>query len=794
MAKKVILTTEQHNMINNHIISEMVNPVNEDAWESVKHGLSKLGRYKAGGKIFGKDKTDQAAATQIQAIISKKGNEVIQKLDSEIKASNPEFPNNKNGMEFLKTIMNVASVYDTLVGATKKQPTDDGYLPVDAANGIITDLREYIKKYLDVDLKAVYSVMDEVEGGSLDLTETDLAELNEDESSDVRKHLQGKRGTGDDFSSQRMDTLKSNKLPIALSALGASLGAFNWLVNTDWFKHLFETITPDTATDAIASQSEVLNDIKPGEGVYKLLGRVTNNPLDGNSSPADFIDSLKQIGGGDAHKGIDMLCQDGGVMMKPQEAAAGLHELVNNPNQYQTMNDLFQGGQESSGTGKINPMNTTHYGTIAGRQLTSILIKMIPSIITKGAVKMGAGYAAAKGLGSVLGPIGIGLLAAGAVVKLMRMKGQKQSRAKTLNDLYQSLRGIDGGVLGGGTDIGQGIADPNISAPAGGDMGQGNSNSQNGKNVPRGTNDELYNLLKKLFQFIVNNKNMLGTRTADNVGTGAASMPATTNMAAGEKYLYNGKPVTIVAPDMGNGHTQVEYPNKTKMAVKSSKLQKMNENLFEGRYITDKRLVQFLEKSLSYDKLKSFENLITRVEQIRDKIKVLDTSKDPVLANFVKKFKTNPIIATDFQKLFTVSVDNPQAVNSLKAFIDDIFITLYSGQYKFSSLIDKMAGAGGGNINKVTEEAGYGMDQPNKSFIKDAQDRRTFKKNLLVFLTDAINVFQYLTKLRKNPPQPAAPQPAVTSEITEPLMEEISIPNSLITEEVLRIKKIMNTL
>ena len=30
--------------------------LDEGAWETIKYGLSKLGRYKAGGKIFGKGK------------------------------------------------------------------------------------------------------------------------------------------------------------------------------------------------------------------------------------------------------------------------------------------------------------------------------------------------------------------------------------------------------------------------------------------------------------------------------------------------------------------------------------------------------------------------------------------------------------------------------------------------------------------------------------------------------------------------------------------------------------------
>ena len=62
------------------------------------------------------------------------------------------------------------------------------------------------------------------------------------------------------------------------------------------------------------------------------------------SSPEEFISSLKEIGGGDAHKGVDLLCQEGGVMMRPDDAAKGLHDLVNNPGQYDSMGDMFKAG------------------------------------------------------------------------------------------------------------------------------------------------------------------------------------------------------------------------------------------------------------------------------------------------------------------------------------------------------------------------------------------------------------------------------------------------------------------
>lgn len=736
MGKKLILTEQQHAVIINQILKETVEKINklesnenldEGLWDSIKYGLSKLGRYKADGKILGKGKIDQEYAEKIQQIIDKKGNEMIKLLHAKIKEENPEFPNNKDPQKFLQTVLSVAAVYDSIVAGTKKNENEEGYMPIDVANGIINDLREYVRKYLDVDLTAVYSGFNE----EYSLTEEQISSidegfgLTEDEplqAGDIRRGLQGSRGDGEDFQSKRMDTLKSNKLPLLMAGVGASLGAFSWLVNTDWFKGLFDEpfnyLDVEKTTEMVETKTEVLNDIKPGEGVYKLLGRVTDNPMDGNSDPNVLIQSLKQIGGGDAHKGVDLLCKEGGVMMKPELASKGLHDLVDNPRQYNTLNDMFQGS--TSGTGKLSPVDTTQYGTIAGRNLSSILIQTLPKIIVKTVVKTGiktgAGYAAAKGFGAVLGPIGLALVASGALVKLIRMKGQKSSRAATLNALYQSIRNLDGGI---------GLIQPND----GGEQGEVQGGEQGGvqggetggetgglQGGGKGT-DDLYNSLKGLFQFIVNNKNTIG-----------------------------------------------------------SNLTRESYELSEGKYITDKSVLQYLSKSLPFEKVKNFENLIGRVEYIRNVIKKMGTeTEDTVLNKFLAELNRNPIMMTNFKDALAVNAGNPQEVNSLMGMIKEILTTVYSGQYKFGNLVDKMGTLGGGNINKLEEEpAGYNVSKPNKSFNKDAQSKTALKNNLLKFLTTLMSMFQYLHKLK--------------TQKSKPVAESI---NPILNEEINRIKKIM---
>ena len=531
--------------------------IDEGAWESIKYGLSKLGRYKAGGKIFGKGKTTKAAQEKIRKILNKESNKLLRSLDDEVKKVAPEFPNDKKRFTFLKGIITMGSFYDSIVAATKKKPDEEGYLPIDAANEIITDLREIVKKYLDVDLAAVYTTMESEEDKENILTEEELEILKWDvlteeevqmldEKNFLKKIGKGigkvtgaiskakdkvmdkafgakkgsdkpsKSGSGQsakfqqtsgsgEFESDRMGKkgLASNKLPILLNMLGGAMGAYSWLANTEWFKSLFTEKISYTDTEqvreVVQTKSEVLNDIKPGEGLYKGLSRVTDIQVDASSSPDKFISQLEQIGGGDAHKGVDLLCQKGGWMMKPAEASKGLHALVDNPNSVDNMGEFFKGG--ASGTGKlVDPktgLDTTLYGTKAGTTLTSLLVKNVPVLVTKfvtrTAVKTGAGYYTAKGLGNVLGPIGLALVLAGVTVKVLREKGQRQSRAKTLDDLLQSLKEIEpteenppiidepvGDEEGGGEDDVTGVTDPTppttTDIPA--DFLKGNRNMQ----------------------------------------------------------------------------------------------------------------------------------------------------------------------------------------------------------------------------------------------------------------------------------------------------------------------------
>lgn len=764
MGKKIKLTERQHQLIVNKLIEERLSKgetLDEGLLDAIKNGIANLmGRYNVGGKKFWQRSAirqiDQEYAEKIKNIIDKKGNEVIKNLDAKIKETDPKFPNSDNQQQFLTTVMEIAAVYDSIVAATKKNPNEEGYLPVDIANGVIEDLRTYVKKALDIDLKSFYATVNEGEDKIETLTEEKLKQIDEYfglteadpmDAADVRAGLQAKRdaqGGGEDFASTKRDQLKSNTLPLTLAGIGASLGAFSWLVNTEWFKSLFDVVTKNPSIEyikqAVQEKTEVLASIKPNEGMTQIMNRLNGMNLNPNSSPQEFINGVKALGGGNVNAGIDALTQQGGIFANPDAARKALTEIVNNPNAHgSNLGQIFQGQWAGTGESFGDSLVTQTGGNLKG-MIVNTIIKAVPKLVIKTGIKTGAGYALAKGFGAVLGPIGVAALIAGATVKLMRMKGQKSSRFATLDALYQSIRNLEGGL---------GL-EPNADDTGNQDGGQGGT----GKPAPQqNVKTNLYNNLKSLFQFIVNNKNTMGSEIRGGAGTGGASAFQTQNYNKVSWRTKNGVKtgkLLGVGKTMDTSKVQSDETGKI-LNIKTKSLKKLNPNqVSEARYIKDKYLINALSKSLPFDKLKNFEELLSRVELIRNSLKKMrGNSGDKTLDNFLKQLDSNPIMVTDFSQLMTVDPNNAQEVNQLLAFIKEILLGVYSGNYKLGGMVDKMSTLGGGNINKVSEEemdeaAAYSATQPNKAFTQDAQNRGRFKNNLIKFLSTAMNMFQYL--------------------------------------------------
>jgi len=456
----------------NEFISE------EISWEDIKYGFSKLGRYKANGKIFGKGKTDAESQEKMKEILDKKSNELLKKVYDDVKSGAPEFPNDKKKFTFLKGIIKYGQLYDSIVAATKKEPNEEGYMAPEVANEIIKDLQQVIKKFLDVDLKAVYSSFESQKNDYIsDVEINELFNAEEDEMLneelfDKLKKLKDKamdkvfgpqKGTDaekkttkgqsakfqqtsgeQNIDSERMKTLGSNKLPMTLLGVGSSLGAFSWLVNTEWFKHLFDIVEKKPSADFIQqtfqSKSDVFDTINPNQGMTQIMNHMNNLKLGPNSSPDEFLSGVKQLGGGNLQDGINALSQNGGIFKDPTSANAVLAEIAKNPNGHgSTLGEIFKGSWAGTGRTMGDALVTQTGGTLHGL-IVKTVVSAVPKIVMKTSVKAGAGLAAAKGLGGILGPLGITLVGTGLAVKLLREKGKRSSRAKLLNDLLQSLK------------------------------------------------------------------------------------------------------------------------------------------------------------------------------------------------------------------------------------------------------------------------------------------------------------------------------------------------------------------
>ena len=432
--------------------------LDEGFWEKFKHKTAKaLGKYKVGGKIFGKDKIEARAAKELKSLLDKVGNEKIKELDNGLQKQFPDFPNNEKKFTFTRGLVSIAAVYDSIKAANSKCET-----PYEVNQELVKDLRRYVQKLVDVDLLSTYRFVTEDEEviEEEEIDEISLKGIGQSIKKGAQKVAGGiKKGAKDFLSvddggevmsgtkdSATMKGLASNKLPITLLGIGSALGAFQWLTDTPWFKSLFEELqqvrTPTQVKEVTQKFVEQLNAVQDGDGVYTLVSRLGDIKVDAGSTPAEFIAGLKAMGGGDAMTAIENLVKSPKVMMMPAEARAGLIDLVNNPDQYKTMGEMFQGAAE--GTGKTGK---ELFGVFAGGNVASMVMTNVPAMVTKmafsTAVKTGAGYALAKGLGAVLGPIGIGLIGAGVLVKAARVYGAKYSRAAALNKLLQSMDDLE---------------------------------------------------------------------------------------------------------------------------------------------------------------------------------------------------------------------------------------------------------------------------------------------------------------------------------------------------------------
>ncbi len=397
------------------------------AWENIKFALSKLGRYKAGGKIRGKKELDKKEIARIEALLDKSANNQIKNIKKTIDKEFEGFPNNKEQNVFIDGVLEIAKVYDSV-----KAETESGKIPVDAGNAFIEELKEYVKDILDRQLKAVYSVtnenqeLEEKVTIDPDANPKDIATLKFKPVKDAIKS-----GELTPYETERIKTLKSWSLPLKLVLTALSAAGLGWLF--DAVSGGEEEVTVET----LKKFSQVVGEIEPGEGMTQVFNRVYDTSFDINSDPQELADFIKNtIGGGNAETAINNLTNNGaegvgGLFTEGDEAKETLEAFMADPDgKGDTLKDVFNG--DWTGDGKTA---TDTLDTLTGNKLVGIVTK----IVLKTVIISTAKYTLAK---SVLGGIGAGLAVGAAAVAISRYKGRKSSRAQVLNDLFQYLRPI----------------------------------------------------------------------------------------------------------------------------------------------------------------------------------------------------------------------------------------------------------------------------------------------------------------------------------------------------------------
>lgn len=481
MSKKVLTETELKKLLREVVAMDELHKAglltNEGAWDWVKHKLSKLGSLEKGGKFdpLGRRKHTKEAEAELQAILDKASNKTIRALHSGIQEKYPEFPNQKDQQQYAQALTDVYVFYDSLVQAAKKKPGEKGHFPCAAANELIADLKKVVKKWTDYDLADVYKHLTEEQkrllaeaggddevleelfdtssiderfmGGSKKWAKIAAAEEVDDQGRIVKpggaapgappaaaggQEKTSRLGGGE---LATIEGLKSNLLPAALGLTGAaaliagyiaSQPAFiNWLAGK---LGAVEGLNPKTLTTEIAPAIDKTIGPLNGEGFTQMFGRMKGVQAAGGTFTSDTPVSA-------------LFEEFGKYGINPKNPTA-LFELGVDKASY--MERLASG---ATSIGEMFPAGDKGLWLDLGKKTSVTVAKAIAKKVVTGTGTAAAASAAAVGTAAMAGPLlaglGIALIASGAAVKLIRMKGLESSRAKSLKTLFDALKPVD---------------------------------------------------------------------------------------------------------------------------------------------------------------------------------------------------------------------------------------------------------------------------------------------------------------------------------------------------------------
>jgi len=501
-------------------LKEGLQTLNEASWgERLKYLAAKyLPSYKVGDKILGGSKERQRMQAEIQRLMDKEGEGFLRALNSNIEKTYKDFPNSLEKEDFLKGVLEISAVYDSIVAATKRS---NNPITPEQANEYIDNLRKYVNYMMSYKLnRTIYSTMNENYNESEDiqlgegirnnlyvqyhsdrkdeepfmlhgekwqivnaiypdgkrdigvyrysedlvysyewfrrnvvgdksmgeLDEATLADVDADgglSSASVKRALardrtaRGGMSGEDEFGSEVMSGLKSNRLPLTLGAIGAVLAAAGWIGQSQWFIDYIEGLKE---IDVKLTQDIIERNIKvdPRGFSYTLqnnlpAGQAVN--LNFNQPVENLRKALEFYGNGDLRQGVNATSLFVDPSQRAESVSNLLKQLADPSNR--TVGDIFNTAENTYGrAGTL----FSQYGGAKG-----VIAKYFVNRIIRTVIKTGAGYALGGALiaaAPVLINVGIGAMVAGALVKLMRIKGQTSSRAATLNTLLQSLRDI----------------------------------------------------------------------------------------------------------------------------------------------------------------------------------------------------------------------------------------------------------------------------------------------------------------------------------------------------------------
>lgn len=452
-------------------------PFNEDlmeegVWSKIKYYVGKMGSMEKGGKMFGGRKKRVAAAEEkLSAAIEQAAKKGFGDFRTQLEADFPEFPNMEETTEFQSALYNIGEIYDSIDAAVAKYDAQGaevkGGLDPSSANVFVSALRQYVEHLLDYKLSDSYKHFKENEEKDQDRIDEapppvgGVARVGaaprrpktggpatagwapEDPNAPKDSKYTKRGADGDAVDSETIKGLESNILPLLLGLTGVAGIAIGVLLKTPWALETFKSIQGIKKSGSVSKTvmqtnkafKAVQSTIAPqsGEGFTQMFGRIAGgNPatFGPDSPPTELFSAMSKLG-------IDP--------KNPKE----LFELGCDPAAY---NAAVSGNAGS--IGEMFPASNQDLWLDKGTEAIATAQEEVVTQIAKTTTKTVGGGAAAVAAGQLAAAstlattLGIGLVASGVAVKLIRMKGLKSSRAQMLQDLSKELQPFPGGIIG----------------------------------------------------------------------------------------------------------------------------------------------------------------------------------------------------------------------------------------------------------------------------------------------------------------------------------------------------------